>query len=131
MHLSTYCTAPLKAMQHSVHHSLQSFVFEHIAELYVSVPQTAAYLSQLCKTSTMRWRLIEKILSLLVLAAVSNARALSFVSPKAPATGAWLNYTLDHKVNVTWTSDFENTTLRLWEGPLKNGSFIQQVLVGE
>ena len=78
-----------------------------------------------------RWRPFETVATLLLLATIATGDSLTFVSPKAPATGQWLNYTAGDRINVTWTSDFNETTLKVWEGPLTNGSYAQEILVGQ
>ncbi|EMC95684.1 hypothetical protein BAUCODRAFT_498908 [Baudoinia panamericana UAMH 10762] len=69
--------------------------------------------------------------SILLLAAFATAQDLYFTSPTAnaiTALGSPLNYTAGQDVRVAWYSTFNATTLRVWQGPMVDGSYIGEVL---
>jgi hypothetical protein len=68
---------------------------------------------------------------LIALATTTAAQQLQFTEPAAnalTALGASLNYTAGESVRIAWQTDFEYTTLRLWQGPLDDGSYVSRVL---
>lgn len=62
---------------------------------------------------------------------IATARSLSFIEPRATALTALGNdieYTVGENVTVRWSTDFEYTTLRVWQGPLDDGSYAHEFL---
>ncbi|CAK3908724.1 Hypothetical predicted protein [Lecanosticta acicola] len=49
---------------------------------------------------------------------------LAFISPTSDAT----TYNTSQQINVTWTTPFEFTTVRVFQGPLEDGSYVSDIL---
>ncbi|KAK5115213.1 hypothetical protein LTR85_009971 [Meristemomyces frigidus] len=59
------------------------------------------------------------------------AQSVSFVEPRATALTALgdnLQYDSGENVTISWTTDFDYTTLRVYQGPLDDGSYAEEVL---
>jgi len=72
-----------------------------------------------------RW--IVLVITLSLLAAQTTANSLSFIEPSVAAE----SFTIGDIVSVRWTTDFDYTTLLVWHGPLRDGSYGQDVLAGK
>ena len=76
---------------------------------------------------------ISVVLLLGATARLAAAQTLQFTEPAAnalTALGATQNYTVGDDVRIAWQTDFEHTTLELWQGPLDDGSYVSRVLAG-
>lgn len=59
------------------------------------------------------------------------AQSLSFIEPAAnalTALGDNLQYDIGENVTVSWSTDYEYTTLRVYQGPLDDGSYARETL---
>lgn len=51
---------------------------------------------------------------------------LSFVSPTADLT----TFNKSQQINVTWTTPFDFTTVKVFQGPLEDGSYVSDIIAG-
>lgn len=69
----------------------------------------------------------------LAIATFVRADSLAFLDPLANTSTTLaenIEYDTGQDVDVRWSTDFEFTTLRLYQGPLDDGSYAQVVLAG-
>lgn len=63
-----------------------------------------------------------------------NATNSSGVAPLAfiaPESGLTAYYNTNNRINVTWTTPFDFTTVEVVQGPLDDGSYMRVVVAGE
>lgn len=63
-----------------------------------------------------------------------TVNAATFIHPSAnalTALGGQVNFLAGQKVKVAWSTEWEYTTVRVYQGPLnKEGAYVEQVLAG-
>ncbi|KAK0836101.1 hypothetical protein LTR73_000602 [Friedmanniomyces endolithicus] len=82
-----------------------------------------------CNSSSLRHAAI--ILLIIPFFLSVSAQTLLFTAPATTALtalGATNNYTLGDDVRIAWQTGFAKTTLRVWQGPRGDGSWVRKVL---